>query len=199
MTNPSLLSIFEAQERPKDPPVSSVATSTTAESSISTSLNITNGSAASFLDDIIRGQLKNEGKRAQIRKRKEQEETTKRKFDKIRDITSTKRLTSGILMKEGQLHLSEDLLAQALEEKKAKEDDKERKAQEKEARIQKREEELKAAMGKHARGDKLRAAELKVLLRHVHRETDADLPTKAEELRILWDERKGRLPTMYPV
>ena len=49
-------------------------------------------------------------------------------------------------------------------------------------------------------GKKLNKEDLKALLRYVKRSTDnAKLPDSAQELRFLWDERKGRLPTIHPM
>ena len=52
---------------------------------------------------------------------------------------------------------------------------------------------LRVAIGKHTKGDKLLMSDLVALLKHVHKPGDAKLPTKVDELKTLWEERKDRL------
>lgn len=199
MTNKDLVKIFESKEAG----VAGSACNTTATSSTTPgtfSVNTATGPAAEYLNLLIQQGMRDEGKREQIRKQREQEEQTRKNMNTLQRITTTKKnFTSGHLMNEGDLHLGPRLLTAALQKKVKKDADEAKKEHEKKQREEKKQEALKKALAKHALGEKLVTAELLSLLRYVHCDEDGKLPSKVEELRILWDQRKSRLDSMTSV
>lgn len=97
MTNPKLVSLFEAREKPKDPPASATAAAITVSimgnESLSAPISVMNGTAGTYLDNIIREQMRNEGKRAQIRKKREEEQKQQAGLATLQSIMAKKRLT----------------------------------------------------------------------------------------------------------
>lgn len=162
--------------------------------------NISSGSAASYLDKIIRESWKDEGKRKQIQKMRQKEQATEATLDCLKDITSVrKKLSSGARMNDGQLGLTTDLLKIALKNKEEKDAEKARKEEERRAREAKKMDDWNTALNKHNSNEKLLAEDLRALLRSVQREKDPKLPSKVEDLRTLWQERQGRLTDVASV
>ena len=204
MTNQKLMSQFKSREQAKKPPGTvemSSATSAANSTSSATAFTLSGPTTTGFLDDIVRSQLKDEGKREQIRKKRQHEEATTATLSRIKALTGKpKKLTSGRLMNEGNLHLSEDLLEEVAAQCEKKEEDKRKKQQQTEQREIQKEEALKEAIGMHCRGDNLLKKHLKSLLEHVRRSSDAKkLPNTRPELLELWEERKCRLPSFTEV
>ena len=213
LKNEHLTKIFEAKEyQLKSPPRSSTSsasangeagTSTENSSNSGTvSFNLTGSSTTTYLEEIVREQMKSEGKRKQIRQKIQQEKQSAEALSRLGKLTGQRRqrLSSTRLMREGDLHLSEDLLEEVIKNVEEKEEQAKKKQQEKEDRAAKKQEQLQEALGKYDRQETLRKDDLAALLLHVLRPSDNQkLPKTLKELKPLWDERKGRLPEMHPV
>ena len=94
---------------------------------------------------------------------------------------------------EGRLDLGKHLLDHALAEKLAKDAQLRKREEEKRTREAKRLQELQTARENLRDGKKLRVVNLRALLRDVSDEEDPKLPTTADELLKLWEERRQRL------
>lgn len=195
LCNEDLKKIFEAKEMAHNRAVAAATTNTdqTVDSSAERP-NLDTGSGRTYLDKILREQYRSEGKRQQMQRAREEEDKETSAVARIHEITKGK-ATSGSQMAQANLVLHDGLLQKALHDKETKDAEEARLAEGRTAKRIKKLEELNEAINRHRSGKKLRGQELTILLKHVHRDTDAKLPTKVDELKPLWEERKGRLVT----